>query len=142
MTTKIPTTMEDAIDMLVVEMPETSRMMIKQREITTHVSVHHGYGTSIRNDLSLWDDNSPIVKHFRERFGLGHADDISGILTAGVFAAIRGVPFDPLPQVERYKAHWEKEGLDPVTNGPQMTSFVPAQRKRNWWAYFGLRRGD
>lgn len=143
MTGRVPETMEAAIDLVEAELPETVRAQIRSGEIKTHVSMHQGLGTSIRNDFSLWDETSPLVQHFRTRFGLGHADDISGIVLAGVFAKIRGRVFDPMPQVRSFAAHWKHEGLDALDQKPLGN---PEHRRdkppRNWWAWLGLRQGD
>lgn len=143
MTGRIPETLEDAIDLVEAELPETTRLQIRSGEIKTHVSMHSGLGMSIRNDLCLWEETAPLVQHFRTRFGLGHADDISGIILAGVFAKIRGRVFDPMPQVRSFTAHWKHEGLDALDQKP--IGRPDHQREpapRNWFAWLGLRQGD
>jgi len=45
----------------------------------------------MRNDWSLWDLKTPLVKDIQTRFGLfGHGDDCSGLIHAGIWATVRG----------------------------------------------------
>lgn len=46
--------------------------------------VHHSYGRMLRNDLSLWVEESPIVQWFSKEYGLTHADDISAMIIIGL----------------------------------------------------------
>jgi hypothetical protein len=141
MTTKIPETMEDAIDVMLIELAETARMQIKNGDFSSPAALHHGYGTALRNDFGLWDAKSPLTQHFRTRFGLGHADDISDLLIEGMFAKIKGDVFDPEPLVERKKAQWAALKVDAMDQHPVNTP-APERGKPpfDWWAWLGLRR--
>ena len=79
------------------------------------VSVHFTFGMRIRNEWSLWDRETVLVRHFVDRFGLGHADDISGLILSALWANVQCVRFDIDAQVGRYLAHWERMGVDPVS---------------------------
>lgn len=76
---------------------------------------HHGVGTAVRNNLGLWDKTSPLHQHMLQRFGLCHADDMSGLILTAVEAQRANQSYDPNPDVDRYKAHWRQAGYDPAT---------------------------
>jgi len=74
---------------------------------------HHGFGTHIRNTLGLWNQETPVVKWFSERYDLRHADDISSIIIENAFRQIMGIEGDEWIQteVDRYHRHWLAAGL-------------------------------
>jgi hypothetical protein len=53
---------------------------------------HFGPGMSIRNNWALWERNSPIKLDAIEKYKLGHADDISGLIFEWAFVKIRNKP--------------------------------------------------
>lgn len=108
-----PTTLEQAIDAVFNSLDAAEIEFIKTEGTD---SVHHGFGTALRNGWSLWDDNAPLTQHFRKRFELGHADDMSGLILAGVEARVKGETYEPFFDVERYKAFWRDGGVDPLTH--------------------------
>ena len=72
--------------------------------------IHFGYGRWLRNEYNLWDENEPVVEWSLRKFGLNHADDISGIIIAGIIFhddhELRDKIIDI--NVERYQKHWEQ----------------------------------
>jgi hypothetical protein len=79
-------------------------------------TMHHGYGQMIRNAW-LWDPNSRLHQWFKDTYGLGHADDMSGLIMDGFEAKIRGEEYtenDINERVTHYKTHWLKIGQDPL----------------------------
>lgn len=76
---------------------------------------HFSGGMNIRNNLGLWDKESPLHKHMLERFGLCHADDTGTLIWRAALAESKGEAYDPMVDVERFKKHWLNMGLDPAT---------------------------
>ena len=94
------------IDQVILLLDEDSVKYILDND-TSYIEAHHGFGRYVRNTLGLWDQNSDIVKWFKSEYALDHADDISSILVNGAFHALKGQPFDPVPQVRKYLEHWK-----------------------------------
>jgi hypothetical protein len=76
---------------------------------------HFTGGMCLRNNLGLWDKESPLHKHMLERFGLCHADDTSSLITSAANARKNNLPYDPEDDARRFKSHWLHMGLDPAT---------------------------
>jgi hypothetical protein len=106
-----PETLESAITLILQYLNDKDLAFI---ETEGAPAAHHGFGMALRNEWGLWHD-SPLNQHFKARFGLGHADDMSDLILQGVDASVKDVEFDPAPHVERYKLHWRKAGIDPLT---------------------------
>jgi hypothetical protein len=106
-----PTTLEEAIKLIVDDLrPEDREYIAKEGTAGSH----HSFGMALRNGWGLWH-GSELAEHFKSTYGLGHADDMSGLIMAGVKAAVRGQVFDPQPEVDRYKEHWKRYGVNPLT---------------------------
>lgn len=69
--------------------------------------IHHGLGRWIRNNWGLWTD-SRLFDYFKDKYGITHADDMSGIIFASFHRHLNGKDLDIEGQVEIYKKHWEK----------------------------------
>jgi hypothetical protein len=106
-----PTTLEEAIKLCISYMSDADYAYVEENGA---VSAHHGFGMAMRNEWGLWHD-SPLNQHFKTRFGLGHADDMSGLILEGIDAAVKDQPFDIDGVVGKYKAHWQAAGIDPLT---------------------------
>ena len=105
-TTPTPTTYEEAVQLVAHQIsPET----------VSNPFFHFTGGMSIRNNLGLWDRESPLYLHMQERFGLGMADDTGALISEGADALVNGREYNPWPDVERFKRHWEAMGIDPKT---------------------------
>jgi len=76
---------------------------------------HMTGGMAVRNSLGLWDKESPLHKHMKERFGLCHADDTGSLITNAAHAIKNGQEYDPQADIERFKKHWLFMGYDPAT---------------------------
>ena len=113
-----PTTFEQAVEFVAVN--------TAPREIDDPF-FHFTGGMNFRNRLNLWDRNSPLHQHMLQRFGLGHADDTGGLIFGAANALNNGITFDIQAEVERYKAHWRRMGIDPATQeqiGPPVNNFT------------------
>lgn len=109
----IPKTLEEAVDILFNSIDENDAKAIEKEKITFS-SLHHSLGRQIRNNWGLWGD-SILAKHFKVRFGLGHADDMSGIILRMLDAKYFNKEFDLARKVEFYHSYWIKQGTDPLT---------------------------
>jgi hypothetical protein len=72
-------------------------------------ALHHGLGQSLRNNWKLWQVGSPLVKHFNDRFGVSHADDISGIVLMCYHQQFNNQPITPEEFAKGYKAYWKTQ---------------------------------
>ena len=111
-----PQTLEEAIKLVADNLADEEIDFIKEHGAE---SAHHTAGQAIRNAW-LWDNPKegrvrPLAQHFRDRFGLGHADDMSNLILCGVTASVKQVPYDPTPHVESSKKHWRGYNIDPLT---------------------------
>lgn len=91
---------------------------VKVTEDNWYTDHHFSTGTYLRNNWSLWDNQTPLVQDCIRLFNLfGHGDDISGLISVGVTALANGL--DPVVEAnkaaDRYRKHWKSLGVDPVT---------------------------
>lgn len=98
-----PSTYEEAVKILVDAKFDTSPLN------------HHIGGMAMRNDWNFWDPESAMHKEFRDRFGLWHADDMSGLISAEVEATVKKQPFDRKAHILSYHRHWRQYSLNPYT---------------------------
>lgn len=108
-----PKTLEQAIKICVSDLTDDEKDFIKAGV----GGLHFGAGMAMRNSWGLWH-NSPLAQHIKETYGLGHADDMSGLILEGVVAYVKNGFFDMKdlePVVQRYKDHWANYGIDPLT---------------------------
>lgn len=112
----IPKTLEEAVDTLFNSIDEVDIKAIEKEKLTFS-SLHHSLGTKIRNTWGLWG-NSRLTKHFKNRFGLGHADDMSGIILEMLDSKYFNKEFDLARKVEFYHSYWIKQRTDPLTQKP------------------------
>lgn len=103
----VPSTVTAAVGDIVATLDADDILYIKSDHNSS--SVHHGIGMHIRNAWSLWDAVNT--------YGIAHADDISSLIWAWVWASVREEPFDPLKYVETYHEHWRKQGTNSLEAG-------------------------
>lgn len=106
-----PETLEQAIKTCINYMSDEDFDFV---ETNGAEAAHHGFGTALRNEWGLWGD-TPLSRHFKTRFGLGHGDDMSGLILQGIDAAVKQVEFDPDAAAAHYIDFWRKQGIDPLT---------------------------
>lgn len=114
-----PLTLESAISVIEANLDGVERDYIRKNGV---VGLHHGAGTVLRNTW-LWDNPAegriqPLAQHFRDRFGLGHADDMSGMILSGVHARVIKAEFSPEVHAKKYREYWKKQNCDPMTGEP------------------------
>lgn len=122
--------LDDAVEMLYKETDEYRQKNHVVEDDIDKKLPHHGFGTSVRNELHLWwnetlrdsvfakDPNADypkekpaLVKWFNDR-NIFHADDMSGTIQAALKAKIADKPFDFDKHIERYFSHWKEYGYE------------------------------
>jgi len=107
----IPKNLDEAIDDLInlakKEDLEAFRDCIEDSATT---QLHHGFGTTIRNNWGLWQENA-LTKYFNS-IGVFHADDMSGIIFTSLHRKLNGKDIDVEGQIKLYKYHWDSMGCD------------------------------
>jgi hypothetical protein len=70
--------------------------------------IHHSYGRMLRNEFGLWNKNSPIVRWFKKKYGITHADDISTLIIIGlIFLENHDIRERIMKnESESFKEHW------------------------------------
>lgn len=108
-----PKTLEEAATVLYNDLDDAEKIEIKNSQ---YGSFHHTVGRDIRNEWGLWN-NSKLCEHFKTVYGLGHADDMSGLILLSLRSLVVGHPFDTNVEymVEHYKKHWKSMNVDPLT---------------------------
>lgn len=112
--TKIPSTIESAVEQLVSSLTDDDKNEIAKMEAT---EVHFSVGRHIRNEWNLWAKDSPMKRDAVEQYKIAHADDISGLLCSWVFAKVNGNDFDPFNHCLEYHRHWANQGMTALTAG-------------------------
>jgi hypothetical protein len=111
----VPSTVSDAVDMIVGSLSDEERDLIANT--SEPASIHHTVGRFIRNSWSLWENDSPLKRDAVERYGIAHADDISGLIFHWVWSRIWEMEFDPVAHCQRYHDHWRRQGTNSLEAG-------------------------
>ena len=106
-----PKSLLEAVNVLVKHTTPEQREYIQKHGMSM---THFTFGMNIRNAWGLWHD-SDLAQHFKNVYGLGHADDMSGMILSAYEADIRGTGFDSEAKAQYYKDYWRKQGIDPLT---------------------------
>jgi hypothetical protein len=91
-----PTNLDEAVEILFKRLKPLDLKMIN-KPATKPFMFHHTAGRGIRNEWQLWEEDSELVKWFRENLKVVHADDISSIILEALFARVRDEEYDPTP---------------------------------------------
>lgn len=70
-------------------------------------SSHFNLGMSIRNLWGLWQEDSDLHKYFKEKYGIWHADDMSGIILTSFHRELNHKEWNVKKQVDFYKKYWK-----------------------------------
>lgn len=105
---KVPVNLEDAVitikeGMTVEDFEEAKKPTFSPAQL------HFSVGQLLRNDWSLWDKETIIVKWFKQTYGLDHADDISGLILDCLHRDIKGEPRRDVELAKKYLDHWKKQ---------------------------------
>lgn len=110
-----PTTLEDAIQTICTALTDSEKARLRSTKGGIS-SQHFSFGMALRNYWGLWT-NSALAQDVKARFGIGHPDDISGLILNGVDAELRGDDFDFQERAAIYVKFWTDQGLDPLQPG-------------------------
>jgi hypothetical protein len=111
----VPSTLERAVEIIAASLDGQERTAI--RELDDDGMLQFGYGRFIRNSWSLWETDSPLKREAVASYRIAHADDISQLILAWVFAKVRDQQFDPVAYCQRFHDHWEKFGTTSLKAG-------------------------
>lgn len=121
-----PPTFEEAVEFIVLNLNEDEKDGLRKDGAK---GMHFGPCMAMRNGWNLWgvgpEKSRTLHEHFVERFRLGCADDMSGMIMAGVIAQLRGETLDLDAEVKRYHDHWARYEIDPAT--------MKKIEKKKWW---------
>lgn len=127
----IPETLEAAIDSLYASLAEDDKTYMRTPE-STPGKEHMWAGRNLRNAWNLWgarpEVSTVLCDHFKARFGLGCADDMSGMILAGLWARVRGEAYDPDADAAHYHEFWRKQGRNALTLNQDGPPPPPADR--------------
>lgn len=129
-----PKTLDEAIQSLRAELsPEVLKTIQDMPEDQTY-RMHDSLGRWIRNEWALWD-NGPLVKWFHDA-GIGHPDDMSGIILTCLWCDMHDVARNLAGQVACYRQYWadmseavKKDGKVTLQVGGQVVQFNAAIQK-------------
>jgi|FAXJ01.1.fsa_nt_gi hypothetical protein len=102
----VPINLEEAIKIIKDGLIEDDLVEIKSA-IFDAARVHFTVGMMIRNEWSLWDKNSILVRWFKENYGIDYADDISGLILDCLTRDIQGLPRRDRKLARQYIQHWK-----------------------------------
>lgn len=100
---KTPNNLDEAIDYLLSVVSEEDKNVV--RRSSSMNQFHHTVGQNLRNDWSLWH-SGPLREWFIS-IGIGHADDMSGIILKAFRRKLLNQPYDLQEDVQKYKQFWE-----------------------------------
>jgi len=106
-----PTTLEEAIELLHGGLTGEEVDAIYEEPSEAW---HNSVGRDLRNSWGLWA-RSPLAIHIMNHYGLGHADDMSGLILEGLRLKVRGEYFSPDLVAQVDKDFWVAKGVDPLT---------------------------
>lgn len=102
----VPSSLDEAVKCLLDQITSEDIKFIKTN--STPYWIHFSFGRRMRNDWSLWDRETVLVKWFEKEFGITHADDISGMITDALWKEIRGEPRRDSENAKKYLEYWKK----------------------------------
>jgi len=103
---KEPKNLEECLELLMQNSDKKSlNEWSETDEDSATAGIHHGLGTSIRNNWNLWNPDSELHKYFNT-IGIAHADDMSGIIFDSLHRKINKKEINLEEQVTRYWKHW------------------------------------
>lgn len=107
----VPSNLEECLDCIKSNLTEEDKIEIKSKGCSSTMA-HFGAGMYLRNEWSLWESESRLVKWFKAHYGVEHADDISGIIMECLWNDVRGEPRRDKILAEQYLKHWQQQSDD------------------------------
>ena len=103
----VPSNLDEAVQVLTKAIDSEQ----EKENMKDPVGLHFNFGMYLRNNWSLWERDTVLVKWFKENLGISHADDISGTILEALAASLEGREFDAKKHVRIYIEHWERLGI-------------------------------
>lgn len=104
---KVPINLEDALTLLKEGLSKEDIKFIKEPKFEP-AQLHFSVGMALRNAWSLWEKDTILVQWFKQKYGIEHADDISGLILDCLHKDIVGQPRRDEALAKKYIAHWKK----------------------------------
>ena len=76
----LPTTLDEAVGVLLATLGDKDLSEIAQMSFNDLINLHFGLGQWVRNNLGLWDANSPLMEAIRVHSPGTHPDDASTVI--------------------------------------------------------------
>jgi hypothetical protein len=91
MTFDMPETVDQAVEVLVKMTPKEDLETISKMSKENLISLHHGYGTCIRNEFKLWAGNSSLLNSCAKasKKEVSHPDDASMVIIEALWKKIK-----------------------------------------------------
>lgn len=105
---KVPFTVIEALQMFLAALTDEEKSALKEIEENQIAIFHHTLGEDIRNNWSMWEENTPLVNSFKQ-IGITHADDMSGIILVSAWRQLNKKAIKLQEQVKTYQEYWLKE---------------------------------
>jgi hypothetical protein len=105
---KVPINLEDAVCCIKEGMTPADFDEAKKPTFSP-AQLHFSVGRLLRNEWSLWDNETILVKWFKQRYGIDHADDISGLILDCLHRDIIGEPRRDEELAKKYIEHWKNQ---------------------------------
>jgi hypothetical protein len=102
----VPINLEEAIKACKEGLTQDDLIEIKNPDFDAP-RVHFTVGMMLRNEWSLWDKESILVRWFKENYGIYFADDVSGLILDCLTRDIQGLPRRAKELSEKYIRHWK-----------------------------------
>ena len=100
----VPINLEEALKTLKEGLTTEDLTEIKD-PIFNAARVHFTVGMMLRNEWSLWDKDSILVRWFKENYGIDFTDDVSGLILDCLVRDIQGLPRRDKELAKRYIQH-------------------------------------
>lgn len=105
----VPKNLDEAIEIIIKDNCENDDFfkVLEMSEEKAIGTLHFTTGRYIRNIWSLWSEESPLYKYFKN-LGIFHADDMSGIILTSVHRKMNNKPIKLEEQIKYYQDYWKK----------------------------------
>lgn len=105
---KVPINLEDALKTIKDGLEEGEIVAMKERKFNPS-QLHFTVGMFLRNEWSLWEKDTILVRWFKENYGIEHADDISGLILDCVYRDTIGEPRQDKEIAQKCIQHWKEQ---------------------------------
>lgn len=105
---KVPIDLDDAVTTLKEGLSTEDIAEFKKKSFEPAL-LHSSIGRILRNDWSLWEKETILVKWFFQKYGIDHADDISGIVLDCLYRDVIGEPRQAEALAKKFITHWKKQ---------------------------------